>query len=144
MKIKNIEIKTTSKKFFLVREKDDKDGLRKKQLEAIEEFKRNNVVIKEDKKDYTFQDSEVEIIYYYGFIAFFPTETEEAKLILQVNADKAMLELIMSLCLENVVEVCDKQTNLFKEMFIKQVKESQNSVNTKINNSFLGKFLGVK
>jgi len=144
MKIKNIEIKTTSKNFFLVREKDDKDGLRKKQLEAIEEFKRNNVVIKEDKKDYTFQDSEVEIIYYYGFIAFFPTETEEAKLILQVNADKAMLELIMSLCLENVVEVCDKQTNLFKEMFVKHVKESQNSVNTKINNSFLGKFLGVK
>jgi hypothetical protein len=144
MKIKNIEIKTTSKKFFLVKEKDDKDGLRKKQLEAIEEFKRNNVVIKEDKKDYTFQDSEVEIIYYYGFIAFFPTETEEAKLILQVNADKAMLELIMSLCLENVVEVCDKQTNLFKEMFVKHVKESQNSVNTKINNSFLGKFLGVK
>jgi hypothetical protein len=144
MKIKNIEIKTTSKKFFLVREKDDKDGLRKKQLEAIEEFKRNNVVIKEDKKDYTFQDSEVEIIYYYGFIAFFPTETEEAKLILQVNVDKAMLELIMSLCLENVVEVCDKQTNLFKEMFVKHVNESQNSVNTKINNSFLGKFLGVK
>jgi hypothetical protein len=144
MKIKNIEIKTTSKKFFLVREKDDKDGLRKKQLEAIEEFKRNNVVIKEDKKDYTFQDSEVEIIYYHGSIAFFPTETEEAKLILQVNADKAMLELIMSLCLENVVEVCDKQTNLFKEMFVKHVNESQNSVNTKINNSFLGKFLGVK
>jgi hypothetical protein len=50
----------------------------------------------------------------------------------------------MSLCLENVVEVCDKQTNLFKEMFVKHVKESQNSVNTKINNSFLGKFLGVK
>ena len=144
MKIKNIEIKTTSKKFFLVREKDDKDGLRKKQLEAIEEFKRNNVVIEEDKKDYTFQDSEVEIIYYCGLIAFFPTQTEEAKLILQVNADKAMLELIMSLCLENVVEVCDKQTNLFKEMFVKHVKESQNSVNTKINNSFLGKFLGVK
>jgi hypothetical protein len=144
MKIKNIEIKTTSKKFFLVREKDDKDGLRKKQLEAIEEFKRNNVVIKEDKKDYTFQDSEVEIIYYYGLIAFFPTQTEEAKLILQVNADKAMLELIMSLCLENVVEVCDKQTNLFKEMFVKHVKESEKSVNTKINNSFLGKFLGVR
>jgi hypothetical protein len=144
MKIKNIEIKTTSKKFFLVREKDDKDGLRKKQLEVIEEFKRNNVVIKENKKDYTFQDSEVDIIYYYGLIAFFPTQTEEANLILQVNADKAMLELIMSLCLENVVEVCDKQTNLFKEMFVKHVKESQNSVNTKINNSFLGKFLGVK
>jgi len=144
MKIKNIEIKTKSKKFFLVREKDDKDRLRKKQLEAIEEFKRNNVVIKEDKKDYTFQDSEVEIIYYHGSIEFFPTETEEAKLILQVNADKAMLELIMSLCLENVVEVCDKQTNLFKEMFVKHVKESEKSVNTKINNSFLGKFLGVK
>jgi hypothetical protein len=144
MKIQNIEIKTTTKSFSVVRQEDDKDGLRKKQLEAIEEFKRNNIVVREDRNDYTFQASEVYITHYCGLITFFPTQTKEAKLSLQVNADKAMLELIISLCLQNVVEVCDQQTNLFKQMFIKHVEESQESVNKKINNSFLGKILGVK
>lgn len=144
MKIQSIEIKTAVKRFSVATEKNDKNGLRKKQLEAIEEFKRNNITIGAERQCYFSMDDDVDITYYCGLIKFFPTSTEEANLTLEVKPDKAILELMMSFCLQNVVEVCDKQTNLFKEMFIKHAKESQESVNTKINNSFLGKFLGVK
>ena len=51
--------------------------------------------------------------------------------------DSGFIKLIQSLCLENVVEACDKQTQLFKEMFKESVKDVEKEVNNKLGKSFL-------
>lgn len=60
---------------------------------------------------------EHEVYYYVGKITFLPTKTDSANLTLDLNIDKKLIHLIISHSLKNVVEVCDKQTEMFKSMY---------------------------
>lgn len=137
IKIKEIKISTEEKTFFITNEKyqQSKDQI-DNELAEMQKFIGNNYIC-EIKKYEKLNFTKYEIIYYFGYIEFFPTLTDSATLKLDIKMDSGFIKLIQSLCLENVVEACDKQTQLFKEMFKESVKDVEKEVNNKLGKSFL-------
>lgn len=136
IKIKQIKIYLQSKEFsYYVSDKKEKidEVLRQK-----EEFTKN-VFLSYEKKTDGYR-VEYTVYYYTGSIEFLPTKTDSSTLTLEIKADKGLLQLITSMCLENVAEVCDKQTQLFKSMFVASVEDGKEEIGKKIKSSFLSKF----
>lgn len=114
IKINGINIKL-DKKTFSYYKSDEQDKI-DKILKEKETFINSVFFAFEDKKnDYRIEH---EVYYYVGKITFLPTKTDSANLILDLNIDKKLIQLIISHSLKNVVEVCDKQTEMFKSMYI--------------------------
>lgn len=66
---------------------------------------------------------EYEVYYYVGNITFLPTKTDSANLTLDLKIDKNLIHSIISHSLKNVVEVCDKQTEMFKSLYVNHNKK---------------------
>ena len=111
--IEQIQIKL-HKQVFSYYESDDQDKIDEilKQKEAFI----NNVFFAYEKKINSYR-MEYEVYYYVGNITYLPTKTDSANLTLDLNIDKKLIHLIISHSLKNVVEVCDKQTEMFKSMY---------------------------
>lgn len=130
--IKEIIIKVETKIIKIDKQGDDIE----KQLLEKQKFIDSNYVCGISEIDY-YHCTEYTIKYYCGHIEFYPTSTDSATLRLNIKIDSGLIKLIQSLCLENVVEVCDKQTQLFKEIFKESVKDGQTEIQNKVNKSFL-------
>ena len=114
IKIKEINIKLDKKTFsYYESDKQDKIDEILKQKEAFI----NNVFLAYEKKINSYR-IEYEVYYYVGNITFLPTKTDSANLTLDLNIDKKLIQLIISHSLKNVVEVCDKQTEMFKSLYV--------------------------
>lgn len=131
--IKEINISIKEKEFYIPKNKGD---IRDKKLAQKQEFINSNCVYKVLERD-LYDEIRYEIKYYYGYIEFLPTSTDSATLTLEIKMDSGLLKLVESLCLENVIEACDKQTQLFKEIFKESVKDGHMEMQNKINKSFL-------
>lgn len=116
IKIKEINIKLNLKTFYYY--KSDNQNKVNEILKAKETFINSVPFVFENKKDDDDYRIEHEVYYYSGCIAFLPTKTDSANLTLNLNLDKKLIHLITSHSLKNVVEVCDKQTEMFKSMYI--------------------------
>lgn len=112
--IEQIKIQLNKKIFsHFQHDKQDKIDEILKQKEAFI----NNVSFAYETKIINYQ-VQYEVYYYVGNITFLPTKTDCAQLTLNLNPDKNLINLIISNSLKNVVQVCDKQTEMFKSMYI--------------------------
>ena len=117
--IEQIQIKL-HKKVFSYYESDDQDKIDEilKQKEAFI----NKVFFAYEKKINGYR-IEYEVYYYVGNITFLPTKTDSANLTLDLKIDKNLIHSIISHSLKNVVEVCDKQTEMFKSLYVNHNKK---------------------
>ncbi len=117
--IEQIQIKL-HKQVFSYYESDDQDKIDEilKQKEAFI----NNVFFAYEKKINSYR-MEYEVYYYVGNITFLPTKTDSANLTLNLKIDKNLIHSIISHSLKNVVEVCDKQTEMFKSLYVNHNKK---------------------
>ena len=117
--IEQIQIKL-HKQVFSYYESDDQDKIDEilKQKEAFI----NNVFFAYEKKINSYR-MEYEVYYYVGNITFLPTKTDSANLTLDLKIDKNLIHSIISHSLKNVVEVCDKQTEMFKSLYVNHNKK---------------------
>lgn len=117
--IEKIQIKL-HKQVFSYYESDDQDKIDEilKQKEAFI----NNVFFAYEKKINSYR-IEYEVYYYVGNITFLPTKTDSANLTLDLKIDKNLIHSIISHSLKNVVEVCDKQTEMFKSLYVNHNKK---------------------
>lgn len=117
--IEQIQIKL-HKQVFSYYESDDQDRIDEilKQKEAFI----NNVFFAYEKKINSYR-MEYEVYYYVGNITFLPTKTDSANLTLNLKIDKNLIHSIISHSLKNVVEVCDKQTEMFKSLYVNHNKK---------------------
>lgn len=117
--IEQIQIKL-HKQVFSYYESDDQDKIDEilKQKEAFI----NNVFFAYEKKINSYR-IEYEVYYYVGNITFLPTKTDSANLTLNLKIDKNLIHSIISHSLKNVVEVCDKQTEMFKSLYVNHNKK---------------------
>lgn len=117
--IEQIQIKL-HKQVFSYYESDDQDKIDEilKQKEAFI----NNVFFAYEKKINSYR-IEYEVYYYVGNITFLPTKTDSANLTLDLKIDKNLIHSIISHSLKNVVEVCDKQTEMFKSLYVNHNKK---------------------
>lgn len=117
--IEQIQIKL-HKQVFSYYESDDQDKIDEilKQKEAFI----NNVFLAYEKKINSYR-IQYEVYYYVGNITFLPTKTDSANLTLNLKIDKNLIHSIISHSLKNVVEVCDKQTEMFKSLYVNHNKK---------------------
>lgn len=117
--IEQIQIKL-HKQVFSYYESDDQDKIDEilKQKEAFI----NNVFLAYEKKINSYK-IEHEVYYYVGNITFLPTKTDSANLTLDLKIDKNLIHSIISHSLKNVIEVCDKQTEMFKSLYVNHNKK---------------------
>lgn len=136
IRIRKIDIKICTQEFcYYISDKKEKiDEVLQQKTNFIQ-----NVCFSHEEKINDYRVSHI-VYYYTGSIEFLPTKTDSATLNLQIKTDKGLLQLITSMCLENVVEVCDKQTQLFKSMFAASVENGKEEIDKKIKSSFLGIF----
>lgn len=114
IKIEKITIKLNKQVFsYYYSDKQDKVN---EILKEKETFINSVPFAFENKEDLGYK-IEFEVYYYVGKITFLPTKTDSANLTLDLNIDKKLIHLIISHSLKNVVEVCDKQTEMFKSMY---------------------------
>ena len=118
--IEQIQIKL-HKKVFSYYCSDKQDNV-DKILKEKENFINNVFFVYEDKKDLNYK-IEFEVYYYVGNITFLPTKTDSANLTLNLKIDKNLIHSIISHSLKNVVEVCDKQTEMFKSLYVNHNKK---------------------
>ncbi len=117
--IEQIQIKL-HKQVFSYYESDNQDKIDEilKQKEAFI----NKVFFAYEKKINSYR-IEYEVYYYVGNITFLPTKTDSANLTLDLKIDKNLIHSIISHSLKNVVEVCDKQTEMFKSLYVNHNKK---------------------
>lgn len=117
--IEQIQIKL-HKQVFSYYESDDQDKIDEilKQKEAFI----NNVFFAYEKKINSYR-IQYEVYYYVGNITFLPTKTDSANLTLDLKIDKNLIHSIIAHSLKNVVEVCDKQTEMFKSLYVNHNKK---------------------
>ena len=132
IRINKIEIYELCKEFSYYKDNEKEIS---KILQEKNDFIENNYISYEEIKE-SYRTTH-KVFYYSGSISFAPVETNDASIKLNVKTDKGLMKLIASMCLENVVQVCEKQTNAFRSNFEKYVKGSQEDINKKIDNSFL-------
>ena len=113
--IKEINIKINVKTFSYY--KSDDQNKVNEIIEKKETFINSVFFAFQNKKDCGYK-IEHEVYYYVGIITFLPTKTDSANLTLDLKIDKNLIHSIISHSLKNVVEVCDKQTEMFKSMYI--------------------------
>ena len=117
--IEQMQIKL-HKKVFSYYESDDQDKIDEilKQKEAFI----NNVFFAYEKKINSYR-IEYEVYYYVGNITFLPTKTDSANLTLDLKIDENLINSIILHSLKNVVKVCDKQTEMFKSLYVNHNKK---------------------
>lgn len=138
IRINKIEICELRKEFSYY--KNDNENEISKILQEKNDFiKNNHISYEEIEEGYRITHK---VFYYSGSISFAPVKTNDASIKLNVKTDEGLMKLIASMCLENVVQVCEKQTDAFRSNFEKYVKGSQEDIDKKIDNSFLAN--GIK
>lgn len=118
--IEQMQIKL-HKKVFSYYCSDKQDNV-DKILKEKENFINNVFFVYENKEDLNYK-IEFEVYYYVGNITFLPTKTDSANLTLDLKIDKNLIHSIISHSLKNVVEVCDKQTEMFKSLYVNHNKK---------------------
>jgi len=113
--IEKIEIKLNKQVFsYYYSDKQDKVD---KILKEKENFINNVFFVYENKEDLGYK-IEFEVYYYVGNITFLPTKTDSANLTLDLKIDEKLINSIILHSLKNVVKVCDKQTEMFKSLYV--------------------------
>ena len=136
VRIKSISIGANYKDFPF-RNYGDED-LAKKASKEIKSFKKDHFVFSETKKD---DYCKTTVLHYYeGEVVFFPTKEGESSLAMKIDLSPDMLKMISVMCLDNVCNLCEKQTKAFQERFVKMTQQHEESLtreSKRIGESFL-------
>lgn len=136
--IQSISIKLVTKDFDQGYKLENKEKIEK----DIKDFKKNHHVIKEyPRHNY---DKSICLEYYSGQVTFKPVKEGGASLKMEVNLPPDAIKSVAAMCLDNVCEVCEKQTKAFQDTFVNYVKENSEALtdqNEKIKKGLISRGL---
>lgn len=122
--IQSISIRLATKSFeygYDLKNKEKADS-------GIKEFKKNHYVVREEKKN---DWSKTTTLYYYtGNIEFEPVKEKGSSLKMDIRLPIDAIKSVATMCLDNVCDICEKQTRAFQNTFVDYVKENSGALTT--------------